>query len=487
MNFYEFYSLLNEYGQALIQTLIEKFQKEDPSLTRDTIEMYIKDFEKIKNKLQNKDISTYSWENLESTVDGNRQEPKIKAGKLDPTITDSNLLYNKDGVRIYLGKDKSSCIRYSNGYTFCIGARGERNMYNRYRIGYNGTPYFIFNDNLPKENNTHLMVLFVYENVDDPRYSVTLASNKPEDQKRYDKIKDIISFYPWVKPIENFVDDENKGTVKPDNKEIIEYNLKVEYNKRRSEKKFSFTSLKGKKNEESRVVLDHTLKHNLKDTLELSKGEKKIYNFNIIGISIVEDLKPFVINNRPSFVIDKDHNGLIKEIIKDLDWLESVGAEIGNKEETKNRILAKQEKIKQILENSNSFAPNESEVNAIIKSVALKKATTPQEELLHRIYPEKKYDWKKIFNIREIKDSILIRYPNEIMLICLGNPTEKIIKELKNNEIVTELINLDNNYIKQLNWIKSASEESLKKIIDQSSITPDQWAYSVEKVMSQST
>ena len=163
MNFYQLYNLINEYGQSLIETLTQKFQQEEPGLTPTIIRNYIDRFERIKNNLPEKDITKYSWKDLENAVDGYQPKQRIKAGTLDPTVTDANLLYNQNNVRIYLGKDKKSCIRYGNGYSFCISARGKDNMYGHYRITKKGTPYFIFNDNLPKEDPEHVLVLFVYD------------------------------------------------------------------------------------------------------------------------------------------------------------------------------------------------------------------------------------------------------------------------------------------------------------------------------------
>jgi hypothetical protein len=236
MNFYQLYNLLNEYGQSLIQILIEKFKQEQPGLNSTIIRSYIDRFERIKNNLPEKDITKYTWKDLENTVDGYQSKDRIKAGKLDPTVTDANLLYNQNGIRIYLGKDKKSCIKYGNGYTFCISSRGEDNLYGLYRIVNEGTPYFIFNDNLPKEDNRHLMVLFVYLNgshsLGGKRYSLTLASNRPEDETKHDTLSEIKGLYPWIQPIENFVDDRKgglgKGDVKIDTAEEIEHYLKKE-------------------------------------------------------------------------------------------------------------------------------------------------------------------------------------------------------------------------------------------------------------------
>lgn len=235
MNFYQFYTLLNEYGQNIIQALVAKFQKEDSGLNPDIIKRYIDRFDQIKNNLPERDINKYSWSDLESTVDGYASKERIKTGKLDPTVTDANLLFNKDNIRIYLGKDKKSCIKYGSGYTFCISSRGENNMYKDYRVRRGGTPYFIFNDNLSKDDPRHVLVLFVYKDVskitswavpNKGRYSLTNALNKGE--KFYQRINDIISDYPWIVNITNFVDD-TKGSVDIAAIEEIEHHMNEEF------------------------------------------------------------------------------------------------------------------------------------------------------------------------------------------------------------------------------------------------------------------
>jgi hypothetical protein len=232
MNFYKLHKLLNEYSQNLVQSLIIKFKEQKPGLTSTIIQSYIDRFERIKNNLPEKDITKLSWKELESTVDGYQGKNKIKAGKLDPTIKDANLLVNKDGIRIYLGKDKKSCIRYSNGYTFCIGTRGEENMYSQYRIHDQGTPYFIFNDNLSKEDERHIIVLFVYQHRTKPnevRYTVTLAKNSKDEE--YDNLKSLLKKYPWIAKggvlVNTLEDPESKGVVHPNFEEYMDHYLET--------------------------------------------------------------------------------------------------------------------------------------------------------------------------------------------------------------------------------------------------------------------
>lgn len=236
--------ILNEYSDTIMRRLIDKFKSENPRLTDDIIISYINDFKKISQKLENRDVTTYSWKDLETTVDSNRSA-RIKAGKIDVTAEDANLLYNKDGVRIYHGKDKSACIKYSNGYSFCIGARGKNNMYSIYRKKTGGsswplmdkfinipdiigTPYFVFNDNMNNEDPNHILVIFEYaydNNKPKPtisHYTVTNADNKGDIE--FTKFNKIVAKYPWVKPLENvMVADKGLTT---DEKE---YNKQKEY------------------------------------------------------------------------------------------------------------------------------------------------------------------------------------------------------------------------------------------------------------------
>ena len=214
--------LLKEYSEGVMRRLIDKFKTEQNNLTDAVIISYINDFKKISQKLENRDIMTYSWKDLENVVDSNRST-RIKAGKIDVTAEDANLLYNQDGIRIYHGKDKAACIKYSNGYSFCIGARGDNNLYSSYRYYDDtqkervGTPYFVFNDNLDKEDRNHILVIFEFSlnNKHSPfphfspsHYTVTNANNSGDE--RFDTFNSITTKYPWVAPLKDLM-VENKG------------------------------------------------------------------------------------------------------------------------------------------------------------------------------------------------------------------------------------------------------------------------------------
>jgi cytidyltransferase-like protein len=238
---------LNEYSQGIINKLTTKFKQENPSLSDDDIKNYINRFDSIKGNLptDKRDIMKYSWDELEQAVASN-QSKRIKAGKInDGEPEDANLVYNQNGLRIYVGKTKQACIKYGNGYGFCISARGEDNQYDGYRIGDGGTPYFVFDDTKTSERDkngkfidpTHLLVIFRYATDEDRYpYTVTTADNPGEEEygefenngPKYQQIHDsIVGDYPRLKGLENIF-----KLVGVDPKETAEYEIRRNYNGR---------------------------------------------------------------------------------------------------------------------------------------------------------------------------------------------------------------------------------------------------------------
>lgn len=203
--------ILKEYSSKLIDVLVNKFKQESPNLEKDIIISYINRFVQIKNspKVLEKDITKYTWKQLETVVDSN-QPKRIKAGKINDGEPggDSNLVYNENGLRIYIGKTKNACIKYGNGYSFCISSRGQESMYTYYRYDLVGTPYFIFDDTKTSEQDKygnfidtdHLLVLFVHEPTykgGDFWYTVTTADNQGEEE--FDIFNKIEDKYPRLK------------------------------------------------------------------------------------------------------------------------------------------------------------------------------------------------------------------------------------------------------------------------------------------------
>lgn len=227
--------VLREYNEKLLNQITKKFQEEVPGLDTEIIRIYINRFIQIKNSpnVTEKDITKYTWKQLETVVDSN-QPKRIKAGKINDGEPgeDSNLVYNENGLRIYVGKTKNACIKYGNGYSFCISSRGEENMYTHYRFDLVGTPYFIFDDTKTSEqddnmnfiNPDHLLVLFVHEPTykeGDFWYTITTADNQGEEE--FDIFNKIEDKYPRLKGMKELF---KPVEVDPKEKKIHEINKK---------------------------------------------------------------------------------------------------------------------------------------------------------------------------------------------------------------------------------------------------------------------
>lgn len=226
---------LNEFTEKVINQLVVKFNKEGGP-DENVIRAYVQRFKQIQNKLEKKDPFKYTWKEFETVVDAN-PEKRIKAGKLDPTVSDANLIYNKDGIRVYAGTDKNSCIKYGNGYSWCISARGERNLYANYRLDSHilATPYFVFNDNLSSElidgqfvDKSHALVIFVRNDTSgyykSAPYTVTDAENRGD--RRFSNFQDVQKVYPWL-------NDQVGRLIKPVpplDREVQEYKILQNFN-----------------------------------------------------------------------------------------------------------------------------------------------------------------------------------------------------------------------------------------------------------------
>ena len=152
-------SVLLEYSQKLVNQLVDKFSEQGSS--SEEAEKYINLFQKYSQGLEidKRDITKYSWDELYRTVNSKMENRRIKAGKIgDKNVDKDDVVYEKDGVVIYRGDSKEKCIRYGNGYNFCISSRGEDNKYDEY-THVTKNYYFIINNNTDKFDPFHLVVI----------------------------------------------------------------------------------------------------------------------------------------------------------------------------------------------------------------------------------------------------------------------------------------------------------------------------------------
>jgi hypothetical protein len=225
--------LLKEYSEKVYNDRIAHYKSQQPNLESDTIRSYIKRFEDLKSKIKNmfeknegdtdelklanyekiknliprniqeknKFMDIYLWDrfnDLESLIDvfpSSKKQQKLAQSKiLNSVNTDGKLIYNQNGIEVYLGDEQHSCVKYGakekpEYYNWCISrASDTQNMYMSYRFreGASRMFYFVFDRNRSDEkvnggfkDPLHAIVIHVFEN---NKYKMTNANNDPNDE-----------------------------------------------------------------------------------------------------------------------------------------------------------------------------------------------------------------------------------------------------------------------------------------------------------------
>lgn len=91
-------------------------------------------------------------------VDGVFNLQKAKAGKNDGMPIDAKPIMSKNGIDIYEANSPQACVKYGQGYSFCISKPGGT-MWQSYRDMQVSTFYFVFDRNLDKSDPLHIVVV----------------------------------------------------------------------------------------------------------------------------------------------------------------------------------------------------------------------------------------------------------------------------------------------------------------------------------------
>ena len=203
-------SILKEYSIGVVNKLKEKFKKENSALTDQQIEYYINRFEELKSspKVNDKDITKYSFQKLEQVVDSFPTKEKVKKQGENNTVefSQTELIYNKPPLQIYHGENERTCIKIKGDFpaSWCIARSGGGNMYQGYR--YAGTePSFYFVKNLERlnkiteiEDDKYCFFVVQYNNEGD--YVVTSAKNDGDKPMSWN---DILKIEPLLQGTES--------------------------------------------------------------------------------------------------------------------------------------------------------------------------------------------------------------------------------------------------------------------------------------------
>lgn len=188
-----------EYSNKIKDQLAAKFKAENPELSDDQINYYINKFEikKASPKIKEKDITKYTFKELERVIDSNFST--IKSAITSEPFED-DAIYNENGLTIYEGDTREKCIKYGQGESWCISRKDTSNMFNTYRYRYDEINfYFIFDSE--RVDTFSKIVLLVDKNGD---YYLANRNNSGDfaGNKEY-KWNDIVDIQPKLKDLKN--------------------------------------------------------------------------------------------------------------------------------------------------------------------------------------------------------------------------------------------------------------------------------------------
>jgi len=194
IKFRTFY-LAEAYSAKVIKILSDKFKKENDALTDTQIAYYIKRFEKVKQspKIIEKDITKYTFKELENIIDSNFPPEKTSDSK---KIDNNDAIYDEDGLTIYNGDSREKCVKYGSGEAWCISRKDSSNMFNSYRYRFDEINFYFIFDSERDDEFSKVVLLIDKDN------NYYLASRKNSGNfagsKRY-SWDQIVEFVPKIK------------------------------------------------------------------------------------------------------------------------------------------------------------------------------------------------------------------------------------------------------------------------------------------------
>jgi hypothetical protein len=220
---------LREVNAKIVTMLKTRWKQENRNLDDEQMDYYLQRFEQLKNnpKITNKDITKYSWHDLEHLIDSFPVKPG-KEFKKNSAEVDGDLVYDKNNIKIYSGKTMKQCITYANNekYSWCISRTNvASNLYTNYRFGSNPRSfYFVFDQDKPDTKSGGEFIspihAFVVHAEEDGEYGFSNANNTgdtnnlswdglgakiksfKDGSSTWEKMKGLESLFKYIPPTE---------------------------------------------------------------------------------------------------------------------------------------------------------------------------------------------------------------------------------------------------------------------------------------------
>jgi len=204
-----------------------KWLKDNPTLTPEDVDSYIKRFDGIRKSRpaaaknlnidvvpkgdDRFDISKYNdWHSFETFVDAVGAQTQLKGEKLSDNLEiDAKPLFESNGLEVYYADNPQACIKYKGSipYSWCVARPDSSNMFYNYRLGYNNPAFYFVKDveatqkelsSIEKftgkfNDKWHFFVIQVLNtaninNLTDKNYVVTSANNEGDIPMNWNEI-----------------------------------------------------------------------------------------------------------------------------------------------------------------------------------------------------------------------------------------------------------------------------------------------------------
>lgn len=166
INNYKFLDLVKTiddlYPKLITKKLTEKFVKENPALTQDQLLFYIGSYIENLNDIpvdtkKVDEMSFLEFEHLLDALSAKKGSNETKARDM----SDIDLIYDENNLKIFAPKTKDQCIKLRNGRSWCTSREGSGNMYYNYRLGHERTLYYVIDEDLPYDDLNFASVILV--------------------------------------------------------------------------------------------------------------------------------------------------------------------------------------------------------------------------------------------------------------------------------------------------------------------------------------
>jgi hypothetical protein len=203
----------------------QKYREENDNLTDAQIDYYLDRWDRFSQSFptNKRDITKLKFQELEQLIDAAEGKSMLKGKAKQQYDFDSgdDLLYNQNNLVIYKGDMREKCIRYGDGYRWCISKKDASNLFYTYRFyPHEPTFYFVFDKDKPTSDPYHASVIHVGK---DGRYLITTAPNPGDRNTTWEGI---ISKIPKLRGLEHIFQPK---PVTSDEREFYEkYGKKVD-------------------------------------------------------------------------------------------------------------------------------------------------------------------------------------------------------------------------------------------------------------------